>query len=738
MYEVFYGLKEKPFSLLPDPSYLYLSEKHQMALTLLEYSLVNQAGFCVISGVTGAGKTTLIRYLLNQFGDNVAVGLITNTHQSFSDLLRWILMAFNLDYSSDSKPRLYQTFVNFLIEQYAKNRNTVLIVDEAQNMSVETLEELRMLSNINADKDQVLQVILVGQPGLRDKLNRPDLEQFAQRIAVDYHIEPLNAEETRNYIRHRLTIAGGDPELFEKDAAQSVYHYSNGTPRLINLLCESALVYGYAEGLPRISARLVDEVARERRSHGLLPHLQAESAHPASQQTDTSREMGGLKKGPHAPAAELTPVASHLPVVLARDEVQTQALSNAERAVSAIGGSGSKGESKAETRQSLEAQQQGYRGEVAEEVVHTAMTRGEATRERHRGVISKLVHLDSWPRTATDSSHAHRHVTRTEVKPEWSSLATGRLQEPEHTQAVEGQDGGAQSPQEVGTLSPRRAQDAPGGNARDSEAGELIATEYEDRRMAYNNISPKYRTAGMGTGGKWIVATALGFSGGLLVAVVLFVMTYFKFAIDAPAPAVAGLASSATATSSPSVPAPATSTENPAPVDQAMLEALQRERDAAIAQSRALERERDAALATAKVRELTNAAELTAAKAREREKAATLAAIKAQERARTAELEAMVARERERAAALAAANAQAKPPVEPKPAPPVEAVVAAPAAKAVDEEVRSEPKPATAASVSGVPIDKPVDKPVAVEAPAKFSANPCKGPSAKFLSTCKE
>ena len=276
MYEVFYGLKEKPFSLLPDPSYLYLSEKHQMALTLLEYSLVNQAGFCVISGVTGAGKTTLIRYLLNQFGDNVAVGLITNTHQSFSDLLRWILMAFNLDYSSDSKPRLYQTFVNFLIERYAKNRNTVLIVDEAQNMSVETLEELRMLSNINADKDQVLQVILVGQPGLRDKLNRPDLEQFAQRIAVDYHIEPLNAEETRNYIRHRLTIAGGDPELFERDAAQLVYHYSNGTPRLINLLCESALVYGYAEGLPRISAQLVDEVARERRSHGLLPHLQAE------------------------------------------------------------------------------------------------------------------------------------------------------------------------------------------------------------------------------------------------------------------------------------------------------------------------------------------------------------------------------------------------------------------------------------------------------------------------------
>lgn len=735
MYEVFYGLKEKPFSLLPDPSYLYLSEKHQMALTLLEYSLVNQAGFCVISGITGAGKTTLIRHLLNQFGDNVAVGLITNTHQSFNELLRWILMAFNLDYSSDSKPRLYQTFVSFLIEQYAKNRNTVLIVDEAQNMSVETLEELRMLSNINADKDQVLQIILVGQPGLRDKLSRPDLEQFAQRIAVDYHIEPLNAEETRNYIRHRLTIAGGDPELFEKDAALSVYRYSNGTPRLINLLCDSALVYGYAEGVPRISARLVDEVARERQSHGLLPHMPSESVHAASHKTETTREIVGVKKAPYSPPPDVTPAASPLPLVRAEDELLAETLHNVERAVSAAGGSS--GTNKSETRQSQEAQQQGYRGEAAEEAMQTAMTQGDATRERRAGVISKLVHLDAWPRSATDSGHVSRHVTRTEVKPPMSSVDTGSVQKPGQTQSAKGKDDGAEFPQEIGTLSPDKAQDVPDEVTRDSAAEELIAAVHEDRDMAHDNNNSKNRTAGLGTGGKWVVATALGFSGGLLVAVVLFVMTYFKTGIDvpvAPLPA-ADLASSATAATGSSMAVPATSAENTASADRAMLGALQRERDAAVAQTRALERERDAALATAKVRELTNAAELSAAKAREREKAATLEAIKAQERARTAEFEAMLARERERAVALAAANAQAsKPPVEPKTAPPVEAVVAVPAAKAVEAEVRVESRPAAAPP----PASASAEKPVVSEAPAKFSANPCKGPSAKFLSTCKE
>ena len=203
MYELFYGLKEKPFSLLPDPDYLYLSRKHKMAVTLLEYGILNQAGFCVVSGQAGTGKTTLIRYILNLFEDNINVGLLSNTHESFDELLSWILLAFDLDYAGKDKTELYQTFVDFLIEQYSRNKHTVLIVDEAQNMSPQTLEELRMLSNINSEKDQLLQIILVGQPRLLENLSRPDLKQFAQRVSVDYNLVPLDATETCAYIQHR-------------------------------------------------------------------------------------------------------------------------------------------------------------------------------------------------------------------------------------------------------------------------------------------------------------------------------------------------------------------------------------------------------------------------------------------------------------------------------------------------------------------------------------------------------
>lgn len=271
MYETHFGLREKPFSLLPDPSFLYLSDKHRMALALLQYGLTNQAGFTAITGGIGTGKTTLIRHLLNDMGQDVTVGLISNTHRSFGELLQWILLAFNLDYSGKNKVEMYQSFVEFMIREYARNHRTVLIVDEAQNMSAETLEELRMLSNVNADKDQVLQVILVGQQQLRDTLRRPDLVQFAQRIAVDYHLTPLTVDDTTAYIRHRITVAGGDPDLFTDEACAAVHQYSHGVPRLVNLLCDIALVYGYAEQRRHIDADLVADVAREKQAGGLFP-----------------------------------------------------------------------------------------------------------------------------------------------------------------------------------------------------------------------------------------------------------------------------------------------------------------------------------------------------------------------------------------------------------------------------------------------------------------------------------
>jgi type II secretory pathway predicted ATPase ExeA len=272
MYEAFYGLREKPFSLIPAPDFLYLGEKHEAALGLLEYSLREQTAFSMITGDIGTGKTTLIRHLLNRLDKDMTVGLVTNTQRSFGELLPWILLAFDLNYRGKDKGELYQTLVEFLLDQHAQQRRTVLIFDEAQNMSIETLEELRLLSNLNADKHPVMQVVLVGQVGLRETLRRPELEQFAQRVGIDYHLEPLSCEETHRYIQHHLKVAGAeDRELFDADAQDVVFHYSGGIPRLINLLCDTALVYGFAAQRERVDAALIEEVAREKQRGEVFP-----------------------------------------------------------------------------------------------------------------------------------------------------------------------------------------------------------------------------------------------------------------------------------------------------------------------------------------------------------------------------------------------------------------------------------------------------------------------------------
>lgn len=294
MYERFYSLRERPFSLLPDPSFLYPSEQHHMALTLLEYSLMNQAGFCVLSGGIGTGKTTLIRHLLSQLQKDVTVGLISNTHRAFGELLQWVLVAFGIDATGKDKAAMHNAFVHFMIGEYAKGRRTLLIIDEAQNLGAETLEELRMLSNINADKDQVLQVFLVGQPGLRELLLRPDLEQFAQRIVVDYHLESLGLAETTAYIRHRISVAGGDAALFDDAACEAVHRYSRGTPRLINLLCDTALVFGYGARVNRIGQELVEEVAQAKRKGGIFPGTRSPGAPTSVADTASDEQTPAL------------------------------------------------------------------------------------------------------------------------------------------------------------------------------------------------------------------------------------------------------------------------------------------------------------------------------------------------------------------------------------------------------------------------------------------------------------
>ncbi|MFK8016607.1 MAG: ExeA family protein [Gammaproteobacteria bacterium] len=270
MYEEFYGFSEKPFTLLPDPAFLFLGKKHKMALTMLQYGMVNNAGFSVITGEIGSGKTTLIRQLLDEMDAETTVGLISNTHQSFGELLQWVLMAFGLDYKGKEKIERYETFMNFVVDEYANGRRTVLIIDEAQNLAVDTLEELRMLSNINADKNQVLQLVMVGQPELRATLMLPSLKQFAQRISVSYHLDALSAQETVDYIHHRLGVVGGKPELFPESACSMVWYYSRGVPRVINSICDTALVYGFAEQTEEITGPLIQDVVRDRKLGGVF------------------------------------------------------------------------------------------------------------------------------------------------------------------------------------------------------------------------------------------------------------------------------------------------------------------------------------------------------------------------------------------------------------------------------------------------------------------------------------
>ncbi len=242
-----------------------------MALTMLHYGLMNHAGITVITGEVGSGKTTLIRKLLREIDDDITVGLISNTHESFGDLLQWVSMAFDLDHKGKDKVSLYDAFVSYVINEYANSKRTVLIIDEAQNLSASVLEELRMLSNINADKDQVLQLILVGQPELRETLRRQDLRQFAQRVSADYHLAPLQIDEAVDYIRYRLKVAGGNENLFEIDACKIIWKYSGGIPRLINTICDTALVYAYAEQLNSVSRKLAAEVIIEKQKGGIFP-----------------------------------------------------------------------------------------------------------------------------------------------------------------------------------------------------------------------------------------------------------------------------------------------------------------------------------------------------------------------------------------------------------------------------------------------------------------------------------
>ena len=280
MYESFYNFNEKPFSLLPDPEFLYLGERHKEALSMLEYGMMHRAGIILITGEIGCGKTTLIRHLIQNQDLDIIVGNITNTHKSFGELLKWVMLAFDQEYRDKDKVELYQDLVEFLHKKYRQGKRVALIVDEAQNMTPDALEEMRMLSNINVDKEQVLQIILVGQPELRENLKLPELRQLAQRVAVDYYLEPLDPKEAFEYIRHRIHVAGGTPDIIGLDAFKEIYLSSGGTPRLMNTICDTSLVYGYAEQASVVTGEIVKEVVRDKSKGNILPleHLKKDIA----------------------------------------------------------------------------------------------------------------------------------------------------------------------------------------------------------------------------------------------------------------------------------------------------------------------------------------------------------------------------------------------------------------------------------------------------------------------------
>jgi type II secretory pathway predicted ATPase ExeA len=270
MYEYFYGLQEKPFSIQPDPEFLYLSRRHKLGYSMLAYGVENRAGFTVITGDIGSGKTTLVRRLLNKLPQSFTVGLVTNTHQGTSSLLDWVLLSFGEPYQQASTVARFEALQQFLISEYAAGRRAILIIDEAQNLTPETLEELRLLSNINADKHQLLQMILLGQPELQNLLTRPDLQQFAQRIAVDFRLLPLEPGEVEAYIRHRLAVAGRSEPLFTAAVCGTIARASGGIPRKINILCDTALVYGMALEAPLIDESILEEVLRDRQEYGVF------------------------------------------------------------------------------------------------------------------------------------------------------------------------------------------------------------------------------------------------------------------------------------------------------------------------------------------------------------------------------------------------------------------------------------------------------------------------------------
>ena len=269
MYEEYFGFKEKPFNIAPDPDFLYLSRKHQNAISSLDFGLMDEAGLILFTGDIGTGKTTLIHHILRRIGVEFTVAVVFNTNVDADQLLGIILQEFGVNADSDNKAAAIKTLTRFLIDLRSRNKRPLLIIDEAQSLSLDALEEIRLLSNLQDGTTMLLQIMLVGQPELKDRLKSPSMASFTQRIAVNYHLKPFEREETAQYIAHRLKTAGGRTDLFTDAAIDRVHRMTRGIPRSINILCHAALVYGFADELSTIDVPVLEEIMSDTQDSGI-------------------------------------------------------------------------------------------------------------------------------------------------------------------------------------------------------------------------------------------------------------------------------------------------------------------------------------------------------------------------------------------------------------------------------------------------------------------------------------
>jgi len=270
MYEAFYGLREHPFGTTPDPRYLYKSRAHREALAYLAHGIFLKKGFLALTGEVGAGKTTVVRAFVQTFHPCLEVSFVINTRVDFREMLFMLLTDFGVEIKSESKVSMLSQLNEFLIKRYAENQNPVLVIDEAQNLSPDVLEELRMLSNLETNQQKLIQIVMVGQPELGELLQRDDLRQLRQRIPGICRMQLLSRDEVYRYIRYRLAVAGlGNGQLvFSENAIDEIYEHSLGTPRLVNMLCDRALLHAYLQKARAVDADVVIASGQELGLHG--------------------------------------------------------------------------------------------------------------------------------------------------------------------------------------------------------------------------------------------------------------------------------------------------------------------------------------------------------------------------------------------------------------------------------------------------------------------------------------